>query len=116
MPIFGERLARLSGLGQSFFGTLFIAASTSLPEVAVSLAAKRAGMIDIAVGNIFGSNIFNIGILALDDLLYKKGPIFMHTSQNHLIPVMGTIVITAIGIIGLVYKSKKNGDSESTLR
>lgn len=107
LPFFGERLAKVSGLGQSFFGTLFIAASTSLPEIAVSVAAIRIGLIDIAIGNIFGSNIFNIAILALDDLLYKKGPIFMHTSPNHLIPVLGTIVITAVGIIGLVYKSEK---------
>ncbi len=107
LPFFGERLAKMSGLGQSFFGTLFIAASTSLPEVAVSVAAIRLGLIDIAIGNIFGSNIFNIAILALDDLFYKKGPIFMYTSPNHLIPVLGTIVITAVGIIGLVYKSEK---------
>lgn len=52
-----------------FFGTLFIAAATSLPEVVVSIAAIRLGTIDLAIGNIFGSNIFNISILALDDIL-----------------------------------------------
>src|SRR3990172_2813891 len=67
LPYFGENLAAASGLGQSFFGTLFIAASTSLPKVVVSIAAIRIGTIDLAIGNIFGSNIFNIAILAFDD-------------------------------------------------
>ncbi|MBG6185751.1 sodium:calcium antiporter [Flavobacterium sp. CAN_S2] len=107
LPYFGEHLAEASGLGQSFFGTLFIAASTSLPEVVVSIAAIRMGTIDLAIGNIFGSNIFNIAILALDDILYTKGPIFQFTSPNHIIPVLGTIIITAIGIIGIVFKEEK---------
>ena len=107
LPYFGENLAAASGLGQSFFGTLFIAASTSLPEVVVSIAAIRLGTIDLAIGNIFGSNIFNICILALDDILYTKGPIFLFTSPNHIIPVLSTIVITAIGISGIVFKSDK---------
>jgi cation:H+ antiporter len=107
LPYFGERLAEASGLGQSFFGTLFIAASTSLPEVVVSIAAIRIGTIDLAIGNIFGSNIFNIAILAFNDMLYTKGPILQYTSPNHIIPVLGAIIITAIGIIGIVFKEEK---------
>lgn len=107
LPYFGEHLAEASGLGQNFFGTLFIAASTSLPEVVVSIAAIRIGTIDLAIGNIFGSNIFNIAILAFNDMLYTKGPILQYTSANHIIPVLGTIIITAIGIIGIVFKEQK---------
>jgi len=107
LPYFGKHLAEESGLGQSFFGTLFIAASTSLPEVVVSIAAIRMGTIDLAIGNVFGSNIFNIAILAIDDVLYTKGPIFLFTSPNHIIPVLGTIIITAIGITGIIYKPEK---------
>jgi cation:H+ antiporter len=107
LPFFGKNLAEASGLGQSLFGTLFIAISTSLPVVVVSLAAIRIGTIDLAIGNLFGSNIFNIAILALDDILYTKGPILLFTSPNHIIPVLGTIIITAIGIIGIVFKAEK---------
>lgn len=107
LPYFGEHLAKATGMGQSFFGTLFIAASTSLPEIVVSVAAIRMGNIDMAIGNIFGSNIFNIAILAFDDFLCKKGPIFQFTSSNHVIPLFGAIIATSIGIIGLVYKSEK---------
>jgi cation:H+ antiporter len=107
LPFFGKNLAEASGLGQSLFSTLFIAISTSLPEVVVSVAAIRIGTIDLAIGNIFGSNIFNIALLSLDDILYTKGPIFLYTNPNHIIPVLGTIVITAIGIIGIIYKAEK---------
>lgn len=107
LPYFGKNIAESSGLGQSFFGTLFIAASTSLPEVVVSIAAIRLGTIDLAIGNIFGSNIFNIAILSLDDILYTKGPLFVFTSPNHIIPILGTIIITSIGIIGIVFKAEK---------
>jgi cation:H+ antiporter len=107
LPYFGKNIAEVSGLEQSFFGTLFIAISTSLPEVVVSLAAIRIGTIDLAIGNIFGSNIFNIAILSIDDILYTKGPILLFTSPNHIIPVLGTIIITAIGIIGIVFKAEK---------
>lgn len=107
LPYFGEHISTASGLRQSFFGTLFIAASTSLPEIVVSIAAIRMGSIDLAIGNLFGSNIFNIGILALDDILYTKGPLFLFTSPNHIIPVMGTIIITSIGIIGIVFREQK---------
>ena len=107
LPYFGEHLAVFSGMGQSFFGTLFIAASTSLPEIVVSVAAIRMGTIDLAIGNIFGSNIFNIGILALDDILYTKGPLLLDTSPNHIIPVLGTILITSIGISGIAFRAEK---------
>jgi cation:H+ antiporter len=71
------------------------------------VAAIRMGTIDLAVGNIFGSNIFNIGILALDDILYFKGPLLLYVGTNHIIPVLGTIIITAIGIAGIVFKTER---------
>lgn len=79
----------------------------SLQEVLVSIAAIRIGTIDLAIGNIFGSNIFNIAILAFNDMLYTKGPILQYTSANHIKPVLGTIIIMAIGIIGIVFKEQK---------
>jgi cation:H+ antiporter len=107
LPYFGKHLAENTGLSQSFFGTLFLAASTSLPEVVVSLAAIRMGFIDLAIGNIFGSNLFNIIILAIDDILYTRGPLFNYTDPAHALTVLGTIVITAIGIAGIVFRPER---------
>ena len=63
------------GWGQSFVGTLLVAAVTSAPEVAVTISALRIGAIDMAIANLLGSNLFDILILAIDDLFYTKGPL-----------------------------------------
>ncbi|MGB9751865.1 sodium:calcium antiporter [Roseiflexus castenholzii] len=105
LPGLAETLAETTGLGQTFFGTIFVALSTSLPEVVVSIAALRIGAIDMAVGNIFGSNLFNIGILALDDLFYTPGPLLAAIEPSHIIAVLAAMIMTAIAIVGLTYRS-----------
>ncbi|OGW25558.1 MAG: sodium:proton exchanger, partial [Nitrospirae bacterium GWC2_42_7] len=67
LPGIGAGIAESTGLGQSFVGNIFIALSTSLPEVVVCFTAVRMGAVDLAIGNLFGSNIFNIFILGIDD-------------------------------------------------
>lgn len=108
LPKIGQGIAETTGLGQTFVGNIFIALSTSLPEVVVSLSAVRLGVIDLAVGNLFGSNIFNIGlILALDDIFFLKGPILSFAGRGHLISALSAIVMTAVAIIGLIYRTEK---------
>lgn len=106
LPYFAEHIAEITGLGKSFVGTFFLAASTSLPEIAVSIAAVRIGSVDLSVGNLLGSNIFNILILAIDDMVYTKGFILQDASDFHLLSVLSTIVMSAIVIIGLSYRAK----------
>lgn len=69
LPAAGAAIAADTDLDQGFVGMLFIAIATSLPELSVSLAAVRMGSVDLAVGNVLGSNLFNMLILALDDVL-----------------------------------------------
>jgi cation:H+ antiporter len=68
LPRIAEGIAEMIGLGRTFVGTIFVAVSTSLPELTVTIASFRLGAIDTAVGNLFGSNLFNMAILAVDDL------------------------------------------------
>lgn len=105
LPGLAAELAESTGLGQTFFGTMFVALSTSLPEVVVSIAALRIGAIDMAVGNVFGSNLFNVGILALDDLFYMPGPLLAAVEPSHIVAVLGAMVMTAIAVVGLTYRS-----------
>jgi cation:H+ antiporter len=107
LPKIGEGIAEVTGLGQTFVGNIFISVSTSLPEVVVSVAAVRMDAVDLAIGNLFGSNIFNIFILALDDLLFIKGPILSFVNPNHLLPALSAIAMTTIAIIGLTYRAEK---------
>ncbi len=107
LPKVGEGIAESTGLGQTFVGSIFIAIVTSLPEVVVSIAAVRIGAIDLAMGNLFGSNIFNIFILAIDDFFFIKGPILSLVNQNHIISTLFAIAMTSTAIIGLTYRAEK---------
>lgn len=106
LPHFAERIAEHTGLGTSFVGTLLLAGSTSLPEIAVSIAAVRMGSVDLAVGNLLGSNIFNIFILFLDDVFYLDGHLLKDASPNNLISVMCVIAMSSVVIIGLSNRSQ----------
>jgi len=107
LPKIGEGIAETTGLGQTFVGNIFIAVSTSLPEVVVSIAAVKMGAVNLAIGNLFGSNVFNIFILALDDIFFLKGPLLSYASPNHIISALSAIAMTTIAIIGLTYRAEK---------
>ncbi|NUB43833.1 calcium/sodium antiporter [Fertoebacter nigrum] len=63
-------IARTFGISEAVIGLTIVAVGTSLPELATSLIAAWRKQMDIAVGNIIGSNIFNIlGILGLTTLI-----------------------------------------------
>jgi cation:H+ antiporter len=107
LPYFGVIIAEYSGLSNSFFGTLFLAAATSFPELVVSLAALKIGALDMAVGNLLGSNVFNMFILGIDDVFYREGSLFKSISQSHLFSVFMIILMSAIVGLGLLFKPKK---------
>lgn len=103
LPFFADKLAELWGVNKSFVGTLLVAAATSLPELVVSIAAVRIGSMDMAVGNLLGSNIFNMMILALDDFVYTFGPLPLVVSDSHGLSALVAILMTAVAGIGILY-------------
>ena len=107
LPHIGEQIAETTGVSQTLVGTIFIAISTTLPEAVVSIGALRIGSVDMALGNLFGSNLFNVVILAIDDILYTKGPLLSNVSGNHVLAASAGIMMTAIAIIGLTYRTSK---------
>lgn len=107
LPHLGDEIATATGLGGTFVGSIFIALSTSLPEVAVSRAALNMGAVDLAVGNILGSNLFNMAILAVDDLFFRQGPILSHITGSHAITAVAAMMMTSVMTIALTYRSRK---------
>jgi len=107
LPGAGERFAELTGLDQSFVGSLLVAASTSLPEVVVSIAAARIGAFDMAVANLFGSNLFNVAVVGVDDVFYGGGSMLALVSRVHLATLAVAIAMTAVAIIGLTYRAQR---------
>ncbi len=104
LPRLGAELARQTGLGEAFVGSLFIAITTSLPEIAVSLAAVRIGAIDLGIGNVLGSNLFNLLILGLDDVFYRQGPLLAVADASHSVAIVAVVIMNALFLIGLTYR------------
>ncbi|HJP45858.1 MAG: hypothetical protein V1245_00785 [Arenicellales bacterium] len=107
LPFIGERLAATMGWHQSFVGTLFVAFVTSVPELVVTFAAMKLGALDMALGNLVGSNLFNIMILGVDDLFYTTGPLLAHVSIVHTATALTAMAMTGIAIVALLYHPRK---------
>ncbi len=107
LPFIAGRLAVTTGLGTTFMGTVFVAMTTSLPEVVVSVSAVRMGAPDLAIGNLLGSNMFNIVIPAIDDIFYLKGPLFSNIEAAHATTAMMAILMTAVALVALTYRRDK---------
>lgn len=103
----GDEIALVTGWGQSFVGSLFLAFTTTLPEMTVSFTAMRIGAVDLAVANMIGSNLFNLAIIPITDLIYVKQPILAGVSEGHLVTAAVVIVMTLIFIIGLSIKPRR---------
>jgi cation:H+ antiporter len=103
----GEQITIITGLGASFVGVIFLAMATSLPEVVASFAALRMGAVDLAVSNIFGSNIFNIAALAIYDLVYLKGNMWAEMAPIHGFTAVASALMTALAIVGLIYEAER---------
>ncbi len=103
LAVSAGELAAATGLGQTFVGTFLVAATTSTPELVASLAAVRIGAHDLAVGNLFGSNAFNMLALLAADLAYTPGPILGAVSPGQAVAGVGAILLMAIALTAIVH-------------
>jgi len=103
-----EKIAYYTGFGQTFVGSIIVAAITSLPELVAAVSALKLGAYDMIVGNVFGSNIFNMSIIFLLDLFYQQEAILNVISLNHLLTALLGIILCIISILGLFYRSEKD--------
>lgn len=100
------QIADSSGLGKTFIGTTLVAFSTSLPELVASLAALRMGAHDLAIGNVLGSNAFNMMLLVPLDVVHK-GPMLADVSKAHAITCLSAIVATLVVVLGQLYQVER---------
>lgn len=101
----GDRLSTTTGLSRSFVGNLFLAVSTSLPEIAASLAAVRLGAIDLAIGNVLGSNLFNILLLSIYDLADGRANFWSSLNNANGFAAVMAMMMTGVVIISLMYRA-----------
>jgi cation:H+ antiporter len=100
------QIAEQTGLGGTFVGTTLVAFSTSLPELVATLAAVRIGAFDLAAGNIFGSNAFNMVLLVPLDLV-SPTPLMAGVSVNHAVTCLATVLVTSVTVMGQLYQVEK---------
>jgi cation:H+ antiporter len=105
LPFVGDQLAAVMGWRRSFVGTLFVALATSAPEVVVTVTALRLGTLDMAIGNLLGSNLFDTAIVAIGDCAFLPGPILAHVSPVHVVSATSAVIMTGVAIVGLVYRA-----------
>ena len=103
----GEGIARVTGWNTCFVGALFLAVVTSLPELVVSYTAVKMGAPDLAVGNVFGSNAFNIAILAIYDLAFK-GSFWGRLDLLHLLGLTAAMILTGVTFMAMAYPRKRS--------
>ena len=103
----GKAIVEINGLNEMYFGTIIIALATSLPEIVVSLGAVSLGSPDMAVANILGSNIFNMFVVPVMDMLFHKGYLLEHVSNSHIYSAALSIVLTIIIFMSILYRPKK---------
>ena len=103
----GDRISEVMGWNTSFVGTLLLAASTSLPEMATSVGLIRLGAIDVAVGNMIGSNLFNTGVIPIIfELIHTDGFFLQDVSSVHLGTMGMSLVMTAAVVIAMLARPR----------
>ena len=107
LAVVGEQIAEAMGWEESFMGTQFLALSTSLPEIAASIAALRLNAPNLAIANVLGSNVFNMGfVLFVDDLVYSQGAVWAAVSQVHILTGLIAILMTVVVMVGVLTRPR----------
>lgn len=101
------RIATLTGLGTTFIGSTLVAMVTSLPEMVTTFAAARLGADDMAIGNLFGSNMFNMAALGVTDFFFLEGRFLGSIDDSFLLVAMLGLVMTVMGLVGNIARLQR---------
>jgi cation:H+ antiporter len=100
-------IAEVTGLGTSFIGASLVALVTSLPELATTISLVRIGAEDMAVGNLFGSNMFNMFAFGLLDFFFTRGRFLGAVDHSFILVGLLGLLLTGIALVGNVAKLEK---------
>jgi cation:H+ antiporter len=100
-------LADQLGISQGFAGMVLLALTTSMPEVVVSIATVRAGAYDLAVGNLLGSNCFNMAVLVPLDLVHGQGSLLAAVDREVVVAGMASIVLTSLALLDVLDRGER---------
>ncbi len=104
LSFIGDAISEATGWGSTFVGTLFLAITTSAPELVVAITALRLGAVDLAVADLLGANMLNIAMIAPVDLAHGQGFVLSSVSSGHLIIASVAVMMSLLVIAGLRFR------------
>lgn len=102
-----EAAAEQTGLGQSFIGATLLGIVTSLPEISTLTAAIRLKRYAMAFGDIFGTNIFDIALIFVVDIVFDGDPVLGKVGDFSQVAAAIGIVVTLLYVAGLLRRREK---------
>lgn len=107
-----DQIAEIARLGRLLIGSVLLAAATSLPELTVDISAVRQGMPDLAAGDLFGSSLMNLLILAVQDLAHRSGgKMLSREAAAHALSATLSIALTALASMAILTAPRLPGVS-----
>ena len=109
-PFLARSVAELAGqlgISTGFAGLLLLAVTTSLPEAAVTYASVRAGAYNLAVGNLLGSNCFNMAALVPLDLVHGRGSILSGAEPGLAVGGLFAALLTTLAMLDVLNRSER---------
>jgi len=95
-----DEIAKITGVGTTFIGTTLVAMVTSIPELVTTLSAVRIGADDMAIGNVFGSNMFNMLLIGVADLLLYSGQFIGAIDNAFMLVGMLGLIMSVLAVVG----------------
>jgi len=100
---YGDAIAHKTGLSGLWIGLVLLSAITSVPEIATGVSsAALVGSADLALGTLFGSNLFNLAILAFIDVCHPFTPILSVVSSRHILLAIGAMLLTGVAAVSIL--------------
>ncbi len=96
LPVIGNEIVATMGWGHTFVAVLFLGLATTLPEATVSITALRLNQVGMSIGNLIGSNVFNLSILFWADLFYRQGSLLANCSYNMFYAAISGLILMII--------------------
>jgi cation:H+ antiporter len=96
-----DAIADATGIGRLWVGSVLVAAATSLPELFTDVTAAARGVPDIGVGDLLGSTLANLAILAALDLVLAGGRLFHAATWSHALLGVTAIVLTSMAGVAI---------------
>lgn len=107
LSFIGDGIGKTTGWSSTFVGSLFLAITTSAPELVVAITALRMGAVDLAVADILGANMLDIAMIAPVDLAQGPGFILSSVSSGHLIVASVAVMMSLLVIAGLRFRRRR---------